>query len=606
MKQRSVVSNSVLVLLVVASLCLQLASVQAQVVARVAAKEHVIEKKSGGNAVWLTSKIGDTLSQDNRFRTRKRSKADILFVDKSLIRLGPLSTLFVQNATETKLDAGALLFSRLTPGRIVAGAGIAGIKGSVGTIQHNADGSVLFSLNSGAMDVDTIRGDHISLLPDQSVLVFADGALSALRVAAPLIGGGNGNGLGGGGGGNGLGETPVDSPYAGSTSNTGIRSSPERQAADQGNTSSNAVVAQNATPFQNPGGLPVAPPIVVFPAALQFRRPIVQSRIVGSSLATTGSAAETTMPDTLSEIGALSAEAALAHIGEATGNLNGAGVADFEMIGALGDGGIQSYGGRLHTFYTKGPWSLDAALLPLKLRFNGAAGRVTRDLSTVSSASLTYTNPRGEIQVGRQRFLAGPTQAALFGSLVRQGARDTMDALRISPNVGKGRRLDLAYLYDAFPNKLPYNVPGGQNGYYGRFGVQTARGNYGLNLLHYNNLTVPTTTGASVDFALPLVPNQIEFYGELGRDTFSRGLTTFGLTFPGLYDRTDFDVYLETANLKKWNSTAPIPPSEYSLRVYRKLTKNSGFVAQFQQFYRSQSSVTFAFSYGAHVQLPTR
>jgi hypothetical protein len=274
------------------------------------------------------------------------------------------------------------------------------------------------------------------------------------------------------------------------------------------------------------------------------------------------------------------------------------------MIGALGDGGTIAYGGRLHTFLNKGPWSLDVAYLPLKLRFNGPNGRTTRDISALSSASLTYSDRRAEVEIGRQRFLSGPTQAALFGSMVRQGARDTMDAVRISPNIGKGRRLDLAYLYDAFPRNLPYQVPGAQKGFYGRYGLQTPHGNYGVNLLHYSNLNVLSTTGASVDFALPVIPNQVEFYGELGRDPFKRGMVTAGLTFPGLYDRTDFDVYLETANLRRWGGTAPVPPTEYSMRVYRRINKNSNLVLQLQKFYRSQGSVTIGFSYGAHIMLP--
>lgn len=562
-------------------------------VARIAAKEHIAEKKSAELAPWLSAGVGDTLDQDNRLRTRKRSKADILFVDKSLIRLGPLSTLAVQSATEAKLTDGSLLFSRLTPGRIVAGAGIAGIKGSVGVIQINDDGSTLFSLLSGAMDVDTVRGDHISLLPGQAVLVYADGALSALRVAAPLISGGSGLGSGQGGG-SGLGDAPVDSPFAGSTTNLGVRSSPSRLAADSGGTSSNSVVAHNANPFQPAGGLPADPPIVIFPAALRFKPRAVCSDRMALSLAGASSDAAT--------IGDLSERLAAEHLQDALGRSPNANITDIEVIGALGDGGTQSFGGRLHTFQTSGPWALDVALLPLKLRFNGPAGRITRDLSSVSSASLTHTSSHGVFQIGRQRFLSGPTQASLFGSLVRQGARDTMDAVRYSPNIGKGRQLDLAYLYDAFPRNLPYQVPGAQKGFYGRFGLQTSRGNLGVNLLHYSNLSVPTKVGGSVDLALPVLPGQVELYGEIGRDPFRRGLTTFGMTFPGLYDRTDFDVYLEVASLRKWKTTAPIPPTEYSARVYRRLNKNSGFVAQFQKFYKSQGSVTLAYSYGAHYQ----
>lgn len=602
MKQRASISTLSLPLFGVLLLVGKMA--HSQPVARVAAFERSTEKRSNETAPWLKAQVGTTLETDNRFRTRKRSKADILFADKSLIRLGPLSTLFVQNATDAKLTQGQLLFSRLTPGRIVAGAGIAGIKGSVGLVQLNEDGSALFTLIDGAMDVETIRGERVSLLPGQAVLVSADGALSALRVAAPLVSSGSGNfGSGTGTGGSGLGQAPVDGPYAGSAANVSLRSSPERIAADQGNTASNTVVAQNANPFQIPGGLPVNPPIQVFPIALRRAALPVRQRV---SLAQT--AVPNTLPDAPTGVqpiqNVLDTIPAEAHIGQAFNYSRGTGITDFEMIGALGDGGTQAYGGRFHTFLNKGSWSLDMALLPLKLRFNSQAGRTTRDISALSSASITYTGPKATVEIGRQRFLSGPTQAALFGSMVRQGARDTMDALRISPNIGKGRRLDVAYIYDAFPRNLPYRVPGAQKGFYGRFGLQNARGNFGVNLLHYSNLNVASTTGASVDFALPVVPNKVEFYGEFGRDPFRRGIMTTGLTFPGLYDRTDFDVYLETATLKRWGGTAAVPPTEYSMRVYRRLNKNSNLVLQLQKFHRSQSSITVGFSYGTHVLMP--
>ncbi len=80
MKQRVVVSDFViLVLLVGMVLLLKTGVAQAQAVARIAAKERVTEKKSATLAPWLAANVGTTLEQNNIFRTRKRSKADILF-----------------------------------------------------------------------------------------------------------------------------------------------------------------------------------------------------------------------------------------------------------------------------------------------------------------------------------------------------------------------------------------------------------------------------------------------------------------------------------------------------------------------------------------------
>ncbi len=589
-----------------------LAQPAAQPAAWVAAIEHLTEKRVGENGAWTGAKVGTRLELDNRVRTRKRSKADILFTDKSLIRLGPLSTLFIEGPTSAKLAEGALLFSRLTPGRIVAGAGIAGIKGSVGIIALNADGSARFTLYSGAMDVDTTRGDHLVLPPGHTVLVLADGSLSALRVSGPLMSSGDGSGIGvgsAGGTGSGLGTAPVNSPFAGSPANITARLAPERVAGDQGATASNSVVAQNADPFQQPtgGALPADPPILVFPA---FRR--AGAAVTGglgtftSALAAPSGAMGGNSGTPAAATGRLAAEmpgegAAQDHMADAFNGSGVSGVTDLELIASKGNGPTYATGGRLHSFVTKGNWSADVAFLPLSVHSAGLGGTNTRDVSAMSSANVTYANDKGTIVVGRQRFLAGPTQASLFGSLVRQGARDTMDAVRISPNVGKGRQLELAYLLDAFPTNLPYRVSGQQNGLYARYGVQTARANFGINLLNYRNLPVSTTTGASLDLVVPLQNDQVELYGEVGRDPFRRDINTVGLTFPGLYQATDFDVYAECATMRRGNSTAPIPPTEYALRVYRKLGNSSNLVAQLQSFYRAQTTLTVGVSWGARV-----
>ena len=51
--------------------------------------------------------------------------------------------------------------------------------------------------------------------------------------------------------------------------------------------------------------------------------------------------------------------------------------------------------------------------------------------------------------------------------------------------------------------------------------------------------------GYSADASLPLVPNQLEGYMEVGKDPFHIILATGGLHLPGLYRHTGIDVYVE-------------------------------------------------------------
>jgi len=180
---------------------------------------------------------------------------------------------------------------------------------------------------------------------------------------------------------------------------------------------------------------------------------------------------------------------------------------------------------------------------------------------------------------------------------VRQGTREIMDAVRVRPNLGKNKRLEVAYLFDAYPRSLPYRIGGRQRGMYGRFAMEGGLGRFGVNVLKYNNLPIANSTGTTVDFSVPIVRNKLELYGEVGRDTFRRRLTTAGLSFPWLYDRTNFDVYLEYANLRS-SSIALRPPTELTLRAYRRLSENANLILSASRFYGSGSSFLVGVSFG--------
>lgn len=551
---------------------------QAQV-ARVAAVQRVTEKKSGVDGPWGKAGTGTSLGINDRFRTGKRSKADVKFTDGSLLRLGQLSSIEVRSTKGVALLGGQLLFSALRPGRVLAGTAAAEIKGSVGIIALNDDGSSEFELHSGAMDVVT-PGGRVELRPGMSVKVRADGTLSAIRSTLPFaFSDGTSNPE--------LLEGPSNSPTVGSQALARERAQPARSALATNAQRAAALDISPDRPSPFPTAFPTVPPRV---AALSATTPKVLSGTKFAAAQVVGAqVAESPLPTTDD----LDIGTAVSHLNDVDPNRGSGGSGDFRLIGVYGDGGRYAYGGRLSASGAQGRWLTELELTPL--RVSSGSGRV-RDLSTVSGGSVTYRLRRTQIKAGRQRFLEGPTQAAVLGSMVRQGGRETMDAVNLTHQMGSGR-LQLAYLHDAFPRNFPFQRAGSQKGFYGRYSIQRSIGNFGLNVLNYRNTPVSSGTGLTFDFAVPLIRNQIELYGELGRDPFKRRLTTVGVALPGLYDATDFDVYLEYASIGQGGAATNLP-SELALLVYRRLGPNTNLLMAVNRFSDIGTRFTLGLSSG--------
>ena len=609
-------------------------------VARVTASQRTTEKKSG-DADWQIAGKGANIGSSDRFRTGKRSKADLKFRDGSLVRLGQLSYLEMRGAKQMRLTRGQLLFVALKPGRVLAGAAAAAIKGSVALIQYknykNSEGKQTqvaeFYLYNGVMDIITALGT-VTLKPGQMATVHPDGTI-VIGIAPPLQYFG--------------GELhpdillpPGKNPFAGSQQHSDWRDDPERIERDH-----------NFPSFFNPEGFydlqddtfPKEPEPVLqleeegdfqpffrtFAAgppseestdqnsqanfgsgssglgSAQLRSPFFISsplRLAQAEIAKPNDA-QTTLEvaeDTVIEEGEfdLDATAAYNHLGEAEfddGNMLGGDVA---LLGAASNKGSYAYGARLHGFYARDKWFLDGAYTPLgvRSRFEDDDDKDTRNFSAISDLSMTYSDQWGEAQVGRQRFLSGPTQATLYGSLVRAGGREIMDAVRVSPRIGEKYSLELAYLHDAFPRRLPYLISGSQGGYYGRLATYQSYGNFGLNVLKYTDSEVDDTTGATIDFSLPVLRDKVEFYGEVGRDPFRRRMTSFGITLPYVYEKTGWDIFFETAKLRD-SRAADAPPTEYSIRAYKRLSEQVNLVAALSHFSGQSTRVLVGFSIGA-------
>lgn len=583
-------------LIAAASLCI-VAPAHAQGVASVAAIQRVTEKRSGESA-WKPANVGAPLKIDDAFRTGKRSKADIKFRDGSLVRLGQLSSIEFGSSKGVTLMGGQLLYVALKPGRVLAGTAAAEIKGSSLAIRRNPDGTVDAELISGAVTITSPLGS-VDLKPGQGVSVAADGTISPVRVASPadyLRGFTRSE----------LYDAPVNSPFVGSKTNELVRLTPERLSLDDYDgigTDDDIVDDFNPFNFRNnrvspfpPAIPPVLPPLPT--------SPILAGAADGQKIAGPGITARQAVDadvargtDAATDLTDMSTRDAERHYNERDSSLGSTFGGDAYGVSIFGNGGTRIIGGRVHGYAARGKLFFDIAAQPLRVRF---ADNSSSNWSSIPSAYINYRDTWGDIQVGRQRFVAGPTQATLYGSMVRAGTREIMDAVRFAPKLKPGRTFEVAYLQDAFPRFLPYRIGGQQHGWYGRAGAQEKFGNFGLNVLRYDNAPVSSTTGVTFDFALPVVRNKIELYGEIGRDPFRRKLRTVGLTFPGLYERTGLETFLEYADLNS-SSVYAGPPTELTARVFRKVNKNLNVVASLSRFYGSGTSFLLGVSYGGRI-----
>lgn len=539
-------------------------------VARVTAIQRVVERASGEGA-FKQVKAGVELLIGDSVRTGRRSKADLNFTDGSLLRLGQLATVQMQGNKAVHLSSGRLLFSMLKPGRVLAGTAAAEIKGSVGIITIMDGGATEFSLYSGRMDVVTAK-ETVPVPPGSYVTIFGDGTRSPVRTAPPLRFASNQKDMS-------LLEAPSDVPFAGSPDDEQSRQTPERLLLSD---SYYLGRQRNLQPF---------PPI----RGLSASGGGTNEALLALALA--AGAGALAQPEK-------TGGADQAHLDEANPALGRKFNTDatIAVLGTGRDSGLDSGGvvaARVRALYSQGPVFAQVALTPRTFRREGANDTY---LDIVSDASLSLHTNRGDFEFGRQRLLSGPTRATVIGSIARQGGRQVVDAITYRPDFGRGQTAQISYLLEAYPNNQPYEVPNSQRGFYGRAGIQRRFGNFGLNVLRYANLPAKTATGVSLDFALPVVRNQLELYGEIGRDPYKRQLRTVGLGFPGIYERTGFEAYLEYARLSRRVDAVQLP-NDLTLLLYKRLNTKWSLSASASHLGDSSNLVTLGITNSTHKYL---
>lgn len=135
---------------------------------------------------------------------------------------------------------------------------------------------------------------------------------------------------------------------------------------------------------------------------------------------------------------------------------------------------------------------------------------------------------------GRRRFYDGPVfQDEVNSQLIADrytGAGAVFHA--------NGFKAEAAYLYDDNPV-----VGGAQHG-----AMVSANRPIGAGIVGLNYLNVPKigdNTGITVNGTYPVIPGQLEAYAEVGRGPDKATLQTYGTYFPGVYQATDFDLFIE-------------------------------------------------------------
>ncbi|MEJ7612734.1 MAG: FecR family protein [Candidatus Fervidibacter sacchari] len=482
--------------------------------ATITAVVRVVEHQRKGTAQWLTSKVGTTLENGDRVRTGKRSYAEVTFTDKSVVKLNERSELTVASTAAGKQDM------ELHRGSLWARF----VKGSQATIKAKTTVAavrgteILIAISpEGMVLVRVLRGVLDILLPSgQSVTVISGQQIivspdptAPPPSPAPAPSPQYGSDLR-------LTDTPfTESLVSGSQVfvTTGAQDFTEIQRTDPAQSSVNPTISPEV-----PGGAPVGPnPPPPTPPQTGGLEVNVRSRQFG--LEATGlSLTSDRRPRTL-------------------------------------------YGVRLRPSGTTGPFFFALSWQPVNI-----AG-TTR--SRWTETYITYKDERfGTFRIGRQWLSQSPVNATLVGKLL---ISDIADAVSWQHRFG-ATNVTIAYLYDGQPdlNKFFGKPAGGRRqGFYLRLAQPVLRGVVGLSTMKVRSGTV----GYALDLSLPILPNEVDIYGEIGRNSLQRSnFYTIGLYFPGLYQRYDTDLFIE------YTKAPRNLPDFLTVRLFQTILPNLRFV----------------------------
>ncbi len=477
--------------------------------AQITSVVRIVEHQKSGMPQWLISKVGTTLENGDRVRTGKRSYAEVTFADKSVVKLNERSELTIASTAAGKQDM------ELNQGSLWARF----VKGSQATIKAKTTVAavrgteiVIAILPNRRVLVRVLVGDVIVTLPSGQQITLTSGqeiSVSPDPTAPP--------------------PSPSPAPLPQFGSDVTVTDAPFTEAIFSGQEISITTGAQDFAELQRSD-----------PAQFSTN-PTVSPEVPGG---TVPSLEEPKTGDL--EVIVRSRKWALEAVG----------------LGLTTDRSPRSlYGVRLRPKGTLGAFFFALSWQPVNI------SGTTR--SRWTETYIAYKDNRfGTFRIGRQWISQSPVNATLVGKLL---ISDIADGISWQKNFGK-TRLTAAYLYDGRPdlNKFFGRPTGGRRqGGYLRLAQSFANGVIGVSLMKVRG----GTTGYSLDFSQPIIPNELEIYGEIGRDTLQRSnFHTVGLYFPGLFQRHETDLFIE------YTKAPRNLPDFITLRLFQSVFPGARFV----------------------------
>lgn len=547
-------------------------------VAKVTFIQGTVEHLPAGQAKYLSSSVGIALNEGFRVRTGKRSRAEIRFTNNNVVTLSQLSECIIHNVRDMDLAKGKMRGEYSSAARVRSGSTVANITGTVLIIESvlEDDGSVTSLLNYVAGDPrKPLNQQGLDILTPDGRVTIQPGVSMRFNTRPPAMG------------------TPID---------RSVDESPNRPPPPDRFHRGDApperfvefIIDHNLAGNNIPNA--IINNIVGTDAQVNLRLDPIQrqqdttfneltepeAKLVARNLGRFVEAPPVEPPGGgTGDVGVIVTSPvgpnhprwvrAVKRSPAAPEGLGGvpnyfAPRFDSSIFLFKGEGSNRSISAFLRERGVIGGVYWEFAVTPSNF-FDPTTGSTRSDLD-VTDAFLVVKNKRwGALTVGRQRFLKGPIQNTIIGTLQRQGGRDIQDAITFSPKLSNKRvNLDLSYIIDAFPGGLATAVSGTQPGAYARLQYQANFGTFGVNVA--GNSLAPKT-GVTGDFSVPLIKNQLDFYGEVGTDTFRRDVRTFGVYFPGLYEKYNVDVFIEYTSLKDFGL-----PNEWLLRIYPRINQN--------------------------------
>jgi len=215
-------------------------------------------------------------------------------------------------------------------------------------------------------------------------------------------------------------------------------------------------------------------------------------------------------------------------------------------------------GGKLEPFMPKyevsgfGMWADPDSFLGGRARLDGRLGktgyafeanvlslRTGDDKKTFSKAfSVAVVQqqvaPGVTLFAGRRRFYHGPVfQDQNLSQLIAERYSGAGAVVEEGPF-----SFDGAWLYDSNPD-----VGGAQGGALGSLFYKAGGGLFGLHYIHVGDLN--TGNGLTVSGSYPILLNNLDVYAEVGKGPDNATLQTYGLYFPGFFQKTDTDAFIE-------------------------------------------------------------